>query len=63
MPTIKPKEAIATVFQNFWNQEQTITVGQLCLKENLQLEVVHQMIAEELMLRDFLSLSGRKGYS
>ncbi len=46
IPTIKPEDAIATVFQNFWNQERTIAVGQLCLKENLKLEAVNQMIAD-----------------
>lgn len=46
MPTIKPEDTLATVFQNFWNQERTIAVGELCLKENLKLEAVNQMIAD-----------------
>lgn len=46
MPIIKPEEAIETVFQNFWNQERTVAVRQLCLKENLKLEAVNQMIAD-----------------
>ena len=46
IPTIKPEDEIATVFQNFWNQERAIAVGQLCLKENLKLEAVNQMIAD-----------------
>ncbi len=46
IPTIKPEEAITTVFQNFWNQERTIAVEELCLKENLKLEAVNQMIAD-----------------
>jgi len=46
MPIIKPEEAIETVFQNFWNQERTVAVRQLCLKENMKLEAVNQMIAD-----------------
>ncbi|MEG4624085.1 type I restriction endonuclease subunit R [Microcoleus sp. w1-18aA5] len=46
MPTIKPEDAIETAFQSFWNQERTVAVRQLCLKENLKLEAVHQMIAD-----------------
>jgi len=46
MPTIKPEDAIATVFQNFWNQERMVAIQQLCLKENLKPEAVNQMIAD-----------------
>lgn len=46
MPAIESEDSIATVFQNFWNQERTEAVRQLCLKENLKLEAVHQMIAD-----------------
>jgi type I site-specific restriction-modification system R (restriction) subunit len=45
MPTIKPEDVIATVFQNFWNQERMVAVQQLCSKENLKPEAVNQMIA------------------
>ncbi|MEG4962652.1 MULTISPECIES: type I restriction endonuclease subunit R [unclassified Microcoleus] len=46
MPIIKPEEAIETAFQSFWNQERTVAVRQLCLKENLKPEAVNQMIAD-----------------
>ena len=46
MPAIESEDSIATVFQNFWNQERTEAVRQLCLKENLKLEAVQQMIAD-----------------
>lgn len=46
MPRIKPEEAIETVFENFWNQERAEALHQLCLKENLRLEAVNQMIAD-----------------
>ena len=46
MPTIKPEDAIETAFQSFWNQERTVAVRQLCLKENLKPEAVNQMIAD-----------------
>ncbi len=46
MPTIKPEEAIETVFENFWNQERETALHQLCLQENLKLEAVNQMIAD-----------------
>ncbi|MFN9817275.1 MAG: type I restriction endonuclease subunit R [Pseudanabaena sp.] len=46
MPTIKPEDKIATVFQNFWNQERMVAIQQLCLKENLKPEAVNQMIAD-----------------
>jgi type I restriction enzyme, R subunit len=45
MPTIA-SESIETVFQTFWNQERAEAISQLCLKENLQLEAVNQMIAD-----------------
>ena len=46
MPVIESEDSIETAFQNFWNQERTEAVRQLCLKENLKLEAVHQMIAD-----------------
>jgi type I restriction enzyme, R subunit len=46
MPTLESEDSIATVFQNFWNQERTVAVHQLCLKENLKVEAVNQMIAD-----------------
>ena len=46
MPIIKPEDSIETVFQNFWNQERAEALHQLCLKENLRLEAVNQMIAD-----------------
>jgi type I restriction enzyme, R subunit len=46
MPTLESEDSIATVFQNFWNQERTVAVRQLCLKENLKVEAVNQMIAD-----------------
>lgn len=46
MPTLESDDSIATVFQNFWNQERTEAVRHLCLKENLKVEAVNQMIAD-----------------
>ncbi len=46
IPTLESEDSIATVFQNFWNQERTEAVRHLCLKENLKVEVVNQMIAD-----------------
>ncbi|TAG97304.1 MAG: type I restriction endonuclease subunit R [Oscillatoriales cyanobacterium] len=46
MPTLESEDSIATVFQNFWNQERSEAVRQLCLKENLKVEAVNQMIAD-----------------
>jgi type I restriction enzyme, R subunit len=46
MPTIESEDSIETVFQNFWNQERTEAVRQLCLEENLKVEAVNQMIAD-----------------
>jgi type I restriction enzyme, R subunit len=45
MPTLESEDLIETVFQNFWNQERTEAVQQLCLQENLKLEAVNQMIS------------------
>ena len=46
MPTIDSEDSIETAFQNFWNQERTEDVRQLCLKEKLKLEAVNQMISD-----------------
>jgi len=46
MPTIDSEDSIETAFQNFWNQERTEAVRQLCLKEKLKLEAVNQMISD-----------------
>ena len=46
MPTIDSDDSIEAVFQNFWNQERTVAVQQLCLKEKLKLEAVNQMISD-----------------
>jgi type I restriction enzyme, R subunit len=46
IPTIGSEDSIETVFQNFWNQERTEAVHQLCRKENLKVEAVNQMIAD-----------------
>ncbi|MEH2392550.1 MAG: type I restriction endonuclease subunit R [Nostoc sp.] len=46
LPTLEPEEKVETVFQDFWTQERVEAIGQLCIEENLKVEVVNQMIAD-----------------
>ena len=46
LPTLEPEEKLETVFQDFWTQERIEAIQQLCIEENLKVEVVNQMIAD-----------------
>ncbi|WP_448267964.1 type I restriction endonuclease subunit R [Nostoc sp. DSM 114159] len=46
LPTLEPEEKVETVFQDFWTQERVEAIQQLCIEENLKVEVVNQMIAD-----------------
>lgn len=46
LPTLEPEEKVETVFQDFWTQERIQAIQQLCIEENLKVEVVNQMIAD-----------------
>lgn len=44
MPNLKPDEKLGEVFSEFWNQERTDAVKELCTTEKLKEEIVYQMI-------------------
>ncbi|MFB2895191.1 type I restriction endonuclease subunit R [Aerosakkonemataceae cyanobacterium BLCC-F50] len=46
LPTLEPEEKVETVFQDFWTQERIEAIEQLCIEENLKVEVVNQIIAD-----------------
>jgi type I restriction enzyme, R subunit len=46
LPTLESEEKVETVFQDFWTQERVEAIHQLCIEENLKVEVVNQMIAD-----------------
>jgi type I restriction enzyme, R subunit len=46
LPNLEPEEKVETVFQDFWTQERIEAIQQLCIEENLKVEVVNQMISD-----------------